>query len=130
MDMQKVVDMMNKQMEHERAATQMTLGELISTLRAFHPDTAVAGVTAEADSYRGYYSDLAFEPGNTTVEDLLQTAESALGQVFEGYKGGEFVMTKVTPLWCANYGDCGLRVMAITGSDQEGLTVELAEDES
>jgi hypothetical protein len=30
----------------------------------------------------------------------------AIGKTYTGYKGGEYVMGKVTPVWVANYGNC------------------------
>ena len=31
----------------------------------------------------------------------------AIGEVFEGYKGGDYTMSKNTPVWVANYGNSG-----------------------
>ena len=36
-----------------------------------------------------------------------------MGQVFEGYKGGDFMMGALTPLWVAAYGNCGNKLLAI-----------------
>lgn len=113
MDLQKIFDAMSDQMAKERSESQVTLGEMIMTLKNFPQDTEVVGVSAECDSYRGYYSDLAFEPGNTTVGKLLEVAESALGKTFERYKGGDFTMNKITPTWCANYGSCGQKIVSL-----------------
>jgi hypothetical protein len=73
----------------------------------------------ELDSYRGYYSDLAFEPSESgeTVASLLNRCQAAMGEVFQGYKGGDYVMGRNTPLWIANYGSCGPRLMALVEKD-------------
>jgi hypothetical protein len=45
--------------------------------------------------------------------------------VFTGYKGGDFVMGALTPLWLASYGSCGRKLMAV----HAGGELETAEDE-
>lgn len=64
-------------------------------------------------SYRGYYDQIAVgydmedRPQETvTVEVFLALCKKALGQIFTGYKGGDFVMTADTKVWVANYGHC------------------------
>lgn len=62
-----------------------------------------------AHSYRGDYSQLAFEPAeNVTVGSMLAEARGALGQTFGGYKGGSFVMDKWTECWLSHYGETSL----------------------
>ena len=58
-------------------------------------------------SYRGYYSDLAFEPDGEeiTVGEFLKVCENALDTTYEGYKGGDFLMGSNTPLWISSYGE-------------------------
>ena len=128
MDIQKLLDTISAQAQNERAAVQMTLGELITNLEMLSPNLNVKGLSAECDSYRGYYSDLAFEPGESTVGDLLKVAKDALNKEFTGYKGGEFVMRKNTPVWCASYGCCGLAVMGIESKNGE-MHFNLKEEE-
>lgn len=72
MDIQAMVDGMTVRWQRERAETQMTLGKMIATLEAMPEGTEVANLNS-AHSYRGYYSDLAFERGEGTrpVADLL-----------------------------------------------------------
>lgn len=61
-----------------------------------------------AHSYRGYYRELAFEPGNNvTVAELLTGARACIGATFGGYKGGEYTMDGYTEVNLANYGSCG-----------------------
>ena len=79
---------------------------------------AIAGLGGE-HSYRGYYSDLSFSPTHevSTVGKLLEQCKSAMGQVYEGYKGGDFVMGALTPLFVADYGCTGPRLMGLDTSD-------------
>lgn len=91
----------------------MTLGELIDALKSFPKDYLVFIkpydlVPIEFDSYRGYYDQLALNydiNGSCTVEKLLKLAKQSVNKTFIGYKGGEFVMTKNTPVWISNYGN-------------------------
>jgi hypothetical protein len=103
--MQALVDGMSAQWQRERAATQMTLGALIVALDAMPPGAEIDGIQ-DPHSYRGYYADLAFEPkaGRVLVSEALAMCREAMGQVFTGYKGGDYVMGALTPLWISNYG--------------------------
>lgn len=107
--LQALVDGLNAQAQHDRAQQQMTLGGLIAALETLDPDRFVVGF-GRPISYRGYYCDLAFTPSDEprTVADLLRVCrEDCMGQVFVGYKGGDFVMGALTPLWIAGYGQSG-----------------------
>jgi hypothetical protein len=75
-------------------------------------------------SYRGYYQDLAFIPTDekVTASTLLVQCQNAMGKVFEGYKGGDFVMGELTPLWLSDYGRAsGIKIMSI-GDDGKIVT--------
>lgn len=86
----------------------MTLGELIKTLEKANPDKVVPIGFKHPHCYRGYYEQLAFEPArNVTVGSMLECAKSAVGQTFEGYKGGDYTMDNYTRVWLAEYGDTG-----------------------
>jgi len=125
-NLQALVDGLSAQWQKERAASQMTLGDLIAALEAL-PEDAEVDAIADATSYRGYYSDLSFErsAGKRKASELLGEAKSAMGEVFYGYKGGEYVMGKNTPIWVAPYGSCGQKIM---GLNADG-SFELADDE-
>jgi hypothetical protein len=113
--MQTIMNGLSAQWQRQRAETQMTLGELINALVAMPADAQVACLR-DAHSYRGYYSDLAFEldPDSTRcASDLLAECRAAMGKAFYGYKGGDFVMGKTTPLWVASYGSCGKKIIAL-----------------
>ena len=113
-DLQAWMDGMKSQWQKERAATQLTLGEMIDFLKTLPGDAEIEGL-GKLDSYRGYYSDLAFSPtkDKRKVEELLEVCQSVMGQVFTGYKGGDYVMGALTPLWVASYGNCGDKLLAI-----------------
>lgn len=95
---------------------QMTLGELISTLKRKRPETPVYldfvhfVPDATVHSYRGYYEDLAIgykKGGDCSVSDLLAALEKANGATFHGWKGGEYDMDDDTPVWVANDSESG-----------------------
>ena len=123
--MQAMIDGMAAEWQRERAKTQLTLGGLIEALEALPPRVPVLAIE-EPHSYRGYYSDLAFELGEDPMlrEEAIDMCRSAMGKVFEGYKGGDYLMGENTPLWLANYGQEGLRIMKLN----ENGTVETAEE--
>ncbi len=86
----------------------MYLSELIEFLEARNPDIAVPLGFHNPHSYRGDYSELAFEPlENTTVGALLACAKSALGQTYEGYKGGDYKMEGYANVNISEYGTTG-----------------------
>jgi len=122
-NLQAMMNGMSVQWQRDRAQHQLTLGDLIKVLEDLPEDSVLA--LGKLDSYRGYYCDLAFSPGNNTAGDVLTECRSAMGKAFTGYKGGDFVMGELTPLWVADYGCTGMRLMAITDGQ-----LELAEDDS
>lgn len=72
----------------------MTLGELIIALEELDPDTVFVDGFSTPHSWRGDYSELAFEPEfNVTAGSMLMHARSAVKKTFEGYKGGEYTMS-------------------------------------
>ncbi len=128
-DIQALVDGLSARWQRERSETQMTLGKMIKVLGDMPKDTEIKGL-GDLDSYRGYYSDLAFEPigsrASETASELRERCKEAMGQVFEGYKGGDYVMGALTPLWIANYGNTGIKLMGI---NPDG-TIETAVDDT
>ena len=127
MSIQALFDAMSREWQRERAATQLTLGELISTLEKMPENTTLPDL-ADPHSYRGFYEDLAFEPGEgaATAGELLTRCRSAVGECFRGYKGGYYTMNCDTPLWIAHYGRCGDRFISI--SADEGIETQPYED--
>jgi hypothetical protein len=61
------------------------------------------------DSYRGYYDHMAITfTGESAAEvrQLVAKLKAADGEVFSGYKGGDYRMNRATPVWVANHGEC------------------------
>lgn len=86
----------------------MTLAELIGILEKADPARVAPVGFSNPHSYRGYYCCVAFEPKeNTTVAEMLESAKSALGATFAGYKGGEYKMSEWTDVYLAEYGHSG-----------------------
>lgn len=114
MDFQMYIDGMNSAWQAERAETQMTLGNLIEALTILG-DKMIDRIE-EPHSYRGYYCDLSFErgKGKMSAKEALELCQSAMGKKFVGYKGGDYVMGELTPVWIADYGCTGERIMDIT----------------
>lgn len=124
MDMQALIDGMSDQWMRERAETQMTLGKLIERLESLPPTLNIG--LGDAHSYRGYYSDLAFEPTSPVpVKELLQECKDSMGACFHGYKGGDFHMHPGVPVWVAHRGSCGIKIMAI---NDDGSLVTAEDD--
>ena len=123
MDIQKLMDVMGEADLRTRSRYHLTLGRLVEALMVAPISTRVeydcGGGPTEPHSYRGYYSDLAFQNAGepVPVEQVLIDAKAAFGAEFTGYKGGEFLMGPDTPLWLSSYGDAGGR--AITGVEQQ-----------
>lgn len=115
MDIQKMIDGMNKLSRDTRSSYHLTLGELISHLEGYSNWVLLEPGIGMLHSYRGHYTDLAFEESEPiTVEVALGKLKSVLGTEQDGYKGGSFLMDDMTPLWISNYGDAsGVAVMGL-----------------
>jgi len=125
--MQELFNKIFEELRAKRSLSQMTLGKFISELEKISQDKEIENVWSP-HSYRGYYSDLAFEKGEGTrsVGSLLeQLKNECLGQTFTGYKGGDFYMDEHTPLWIAHYGSSGVKIMNI----EEGEIIHLSTQE-
>lgn len=104
--LQAMMNGMSKALQQGRSKTQLTLGGLIKALESVDPERKIVGL-GRPMSYRGYYEDLAFQPDDkpVTVAEAIKMARECMGKVFEGYKGGDFQMGELTPIWSANYGE-------------------------
>lgn len=72
----------------------MNLGELINRLQQEDPNREIPIGFCNPHSHRGDYSELAFEVKlEVTIRSLLSSAQYAINQDFEGYKGGTYRMT-------------------------------------
>ena len=122
--MQNLIDEIGRQGFKDRSRYHLTLGGLIEALEKTPPNMKVLTDTGlllgNEHSYRGYYSDLAFEafePGDPTgfktASELLAICKGALGSQYGGYKGDLFKMEADTPLWVSKYGHCsGIAIIA------------------
>lgn len=104
---------------------QLTLGEMILKLEAIAQKGYKLNDGTEPtvrydfeylfpndiDSWRGSYDELALnfksEGEPMTLTAFLEMLKSTVGKEFTGYKGGEYVMNKHTPVWVANYSHSG-----------------------
>lgn len=126
MDIQNMISNMVKveRAESMRTSEQITLGELIIKLELM-PATYKSGEKDEPRcvrfefgnlspthlmSWRGSYSELAIgysDDSEKTHKEFLDELRGMVGKTLTGYKGGDFVMGKNTPVWIANYGNSG-----------------------
>lgn len=114
----------------------ITIGELILKMENISnlddylvalPDERFAG---EIDSYRGHYDHLAIggQDGPRKASSFLEELRSCLGKEFKGYKGGEFIMNKNTPIWVADYSCCGEGVLGIQVDEAQKIISIIAEE--
>lgn len=100
----------------------ITLGELISELEKRPQEQSICYdfgglLPSYVSSWRGVYAHLALgwedyyqrqrrkpKSERPSVAEILADLKSAVGQTFEGWKGGEFEMGLRTPVWCDNCG--------------------------
>lgn len=106
--------------ESMKTSEQLMLAELIAKLVVVEdPGLPVVfdnGIwwPIGVDSWRGSYRELAIEYTNEeeklTARGVLCLLTKAIGETFQGYKGGDFMMGKNTPLWVASYShSCGFK---------------------
>lgn len=122
MDIQKIMDnaVKAKRAESFKDSTQLTLGEIISKLEAIperEDDEATVCFDFEylrptsLDSWRGSYNELALgfsdDGQEPKLSDFIKHLKDAVGKEYEGYKGGEYTMSRHTPVWVANHGNAG-----------------------
>lgn len=119
MGVQEFVNSRSAERRRQRGQRQMTLARLIAHLSTLPIGTQVESV-CDFNSYRGYCEDLALAKGEGTMlaSQLLKQCQFMVGQVFEGYKGGEFEMDEQTPIWVARAGELGPMLIAIDGMGQ------------
>lgn len=120
---------------------QLTLGEMILKMEAICEKKKEDQPTVVFDfeyafpvgigSWRGAYVELALsfdlnghgresDKNPMKAEEFLKLLRDTVGKTFEGYKGGDFTMTKHTPVWVANNGNVGnTAVIEIIDHDYE-----------
>jgi len=108
-----------------------TLGEVMLLLKA-QPATNIVKIDftdhnpTGVGSYRGYYEDIALEYDEDevgelkTVKQLLKIFEDSIGEVYEGYKGGNSTpVSRKTIVWVSLWGDNSRRML--TDIKSEGI---------
>ena len=91
---------------------------LIDALKALPEGATFTNGFNDSMSYRGYYSELGLNPcGQAKASEMLEVLENSLGEVFTGYKGGEYEMNESTECYLANYGECGDQIVGIQYND-------------
>ncbi|HVX20914.1 MAG TPA: hypothetical protein VHB02_06185 [Acidimicrobiales bacterium] len=112
----------------------MRLGELIDLLEKSTPVMLVVFDYGKPPgrfaSWRGVYQELTLTPGKESVRvrELLAKAKKADGGVFNGWKGGEFTMSRDTPVWADDYGDFDHRgIIGSKVSRSKGLVLLTAD---
>lgn len=78
----------------------LTLDILIDRLSQEDPNKTLKIGFTNPHSYRGYYEDLAFcVAENVTVGQMLADARSAVGTIYQGWKGGDYRMEEYSQVW-------------------------------
>lgn len=85
----------------------MTLGKLHKLLALAHDHSTVVYGFDHAHSWRGIYAEASFRPAlNVPVKDMRAEVEKAMsGEVFQGWKGGDFTYDKHTTAHLDDLGD-------------------------
>jgi hypothetical protein len=118
----------------------MTLGDLRSVLALAAPDLPVSydqfGLCWEGlDSWRGIYAypALGWRPYDAAKRDdatagrLLALIDRALaGEVFTGYKGGEYTFSHASPVWVDNYGKANSTALIGAAVEPWGVVLKTA----
>jgi hypothetical protein len=94
----------------------LTVGQVmkyLNDMKSLHGnDVIVPGLSADSDSYRGYYERLAIEPGSgVKAIDLFVHLNMKLGTIMTGYKGGDFFIGMETLVHVAHWGDTGPKLI-------------------
>lgn len=129
MDLQTYLDNAVKagRAESMKTSDQLTLGEIILKIEPYVPKEKEKKEKGEDEaivvydfgyfkpktinSWRGSYAELALDHSEgeeaLTVLEFYDLLKETVGKTFTGYKGGDFLMGKNTPVWVANYSESG-----------------------
>ena len=115
---------------------QLSLGELMDKIKPLINDEIkvvydfCGAFPTSIDSWRGSYDELSLNHinGEDTAKKLTGNEfhallEQAIGATYQGYKGGEYIMSKDTPVWVDSYGK--YTETAIVGVFNNGYEVVL-----
>ena len=113
--LQELVNKMCVYNQKMRSKNMFTLGNLIDELGKYPKNWKVLIepfhlVPLSFHSYRGYYHDLCLTYSTReeslgeemSVGKLLDMCNATNGKEFYGYKGGEFLMNRKTPIWVSD----------------------------
>ncbi len=122
MSLQSIIETQVAAMRHQTFmdSPQLSLGELIERLEAIETEDDCSvrfdfGYfrPSELMSWRGVYAELAVgftdkgDYKDPQLSKFITELKGAIGKTYTGYKGGDFFMSKSTPVWVANYGESG-----------------------
>lgn len=115
MNLQQLINDINEQNKIE-SGKEYNLGDFIKDLEKYKNEFLEVEfdngfIPTEFDSWRGSYCELALgykKEGIIHNTGLYRKAFNANNSIFEGYKGGEFLMDLDTPIHQANYGEVGI----------------------
>lgn len=85
--------------------SNITLGSFIKLLESADPEKVIFRSLGNLHSFRGHPTQLAISAQSTsTVQEMLNEARAAVGEEFNGYKDGEYLMELHTKIHFAFYG--------------------------
>lgn len=118
MDLQTTITNMlaARRAEAMKTSPQFTLGEIILKMEMVkNKNLPVVFDIKEyyptgIGSWRGSYDELALKyaekaGGWLSVTEAIVLLKEMIGRTLEGYKGGDYLMGKTTPVWVANRGE-------------------------
>lgn len=89
----------------------MLLKQVIKVLEGYPENWRVRVGFKRPHSYRGYYERLAFEPASdVTIGEMLACARAAVGQTYQGLKGGDYTMDEYTEVYLSQWGNTGYQL--------------------
>lgn len=106
----------------------MNLGQFIDALAEMPPEAQVEFefgglVPGRFHSWRMVYTQLCLDWDGRwprVVGDLLTEAQACVGKTFEGWKGGDYAMSRDTNLWIARDGESGGYTRVVAVREDEG----------
>jgi hypothetical protein len=115
-DLQQLMNAISAACQNTREGYHLSLGEAAALAKQA---TGIVryedgGSPGSPDSYRGYYTDLAFGDAGSAVlaVSFAVACANASNGTFDGYKGGEYAMKETTALWRAPYGCTGSAIIS------------------
>lgn len=112
---QEFIDNLN-QISKIESGKEYNLGNFINDLKKYKEEFLEVefddgSIPDDFESWRGSYCELALSyksEGICHVPTLYRKAFNSNGSMYEGYKGGEFIMDLDTPIHQANYSETGV----------------------